>query len=100
MTHSFPTRPSSDLFAAMSAAMVGIPRGKLQGDPARIAMLPTEEIVSNLQGLAYVIDREELPDDESFSEFWTASKGNPHRMASRQVRFQIYFEAITGKSTY
>ncbi|WP_273453264.1 DUF262 domain-containing protein [Nevskia ramosa] len=86
------------LFAATAAAEIGIPKGKLAEVPAVAALLHGEQIVSNLQELAHVIDRDDIPDDDEQADFWRASKGNAHRMASRQIRFPAYYEALTGKA--
>jgi hypothetical protein len=83
------------LFAALAYALVGIPKGDLGDElPSRTnrALSDLEMVRENLRTLAAVLDAETPP--SKFREFWAASKTTTHRIASRRVRFPIYWKAL------
>ena len=69
------------LFAALAHALLGI-----------LSISATE----NLQELAAIIDSDTPP--PTIPEFWTASKATTHRIASRRVRFPIYYKALVSQT--
>ena len=82
------------LFAALAHAKVGIPQGELdEGLPARRRALADVEIAKeNLLKLAAIIDLDDEPDQ--FADFWRASSSSTQRIASRRIRFPVYFDAL------
>jgi hypothetical protein len=83
------------LFAAVAHALFGIPRGDM------INTMPEQkpEVLSNIQTardnllkLAAILDSELPPDD--YSAFWAASRSSTQRIASREVRFPVYYQAL------
>ncbi len=84
------------LFAACAAMIVGIPEGKIEFATQPGALAPAETVVDNLLYLSAIIDLDEPPAQQSMSAFWSASKANAHRVASRKIRFPIYVQALTG----
>lgn len=85
------------LFAAVAHALGGIPDG-LVGDlmPARdnSALSNIEVAVENIRKLASIIEQEEPPEDKAFLDFWKVSLGTTQRIASRRVRFPMYYKAL------
>ncbi len=83
------------LFAALTHALRGIPTGEMDDDfPERQqATLSNIDIVrDNLLKLASIMDAEEEPTD--FEEFWRASRSSTQRIASRRIRFPMYYVAL------
>ena len=83
------------LFAALAYALVGVPQGQLSILPERNAksLSDKQAVISNLRELAAVIDADEAP--PQFNEFWRASKSSTQRLASRRVRFPVYYKALS-----
>ncbi len=84
------------LFAAMSHALFGVPEGDLNADemPERdqSALSDLAVVQSNLQQLAAVIDADEpVP---GFEDFYRASQSSTQRIASRRIRFPMFYRAL------
>jgi hypothetical protein len=84
------------LVAAVSHAMYGIPTGDLKEEemPER-----TDDVLSdvflikkNLEYLNYILELENPT--EAWSAFWRNSKSSTQRIASRRVRFPIFYRAL------
>ncbi len=83
------------LFAAVAHARIGIPPGDLGAllpprDPA--ALSNTGSASENLARLADVLRTDEPP--PQWEAFWRASKTTTQRIASRRIRFPIYWRAL------
>lgn len=86
------------LFAALAHAFVSIPPGEM-GDlmPKRSQEAPSDLAIAqgNLRQLAAVIDADgPVP---GFEEFYRASKSSTQRIASRRVRFPVFYRALLPK---
>lgn len=83
------------LFAALAHALVGIPPGEMADRmPKRRedALSDIGGALANLERLEDVVGADE-PERE-FKEFWLASAGTTQRIASRKVRFPVYYRAL------
>jgi Protein of unknown function DUF262 len=82
------------LFAALAHALVGLPTGELSTLPERTKQVLGDQrkLLANLLQLASVIDADEPP--REFSAFWRASKASTQRIASRRVRFPVFYRAL------
>lgn len=84
------------LFAALAHALHGIPSGGMDEDqmPSRIPEALDDLAVTqgNLLQLAAVIDAEDPV--RGFEEFYRASKASTQRIASRRVRFPVFYRAL------
>ncbi len=82
------------LFAALAHALVGISTGELSDLPSRTKEVLADHtmVIANLQQLAAVIDADEPL--REFTTFWRASKASTQRIASRRVRFPLYYRAL------
>ena len=83
------------LFAAVAHAMIGLPPGDLGGllpprDPA--ALTNVGLALENLARLADVLRTDEPP--APWEAFWRASKTTTQRIASRRLRFPVYWQAL------
>ena len=83
------------LFAAIAHARFGIPAGRM-GDvmPERDgrALTQLNVVKDNLSLLGSVVDLDETEPD--LRQFGRASRGTTHRMASRRVRFSMFYRAL------
>lgn len=84
------------LFAACAAMLVGIPAGKVEIATHPGPLAPVGTIVDNLLYLSAIMDLDEPPAQQSMAAFWSASKANAHRIASRKIRLPMYVQALTG----
>ena len=84
------------LFAAVTHAKHGIPRGDLkEGEmPVRNenAFENLDYARSNLLKLAAVIDSEHPP--SGLEDFWKASRSSTQRISSRRIRFPVYYKSL------
>lgn len=84
------------LFSAVAHALAGIPEGDLKEEemPERDGTILSDLnlVRANLMKLASVMDADEPP--SGFEDFWRASKSSTQRIASRRVRFPLYFAAL------
>lgn len=85
------------LFAALAHRLKGIPQGDIEGDmPAGdVGLGDQQTIEANLTSLAAALEEEKPPN--RFAQFVTRSSTTTHRIASRQVRFRIFYEALGGQ---
>jgi len=84
------------LFAALAHLLVGIPQGDLdQPLPERSAgeLSNLGMAQRNLLVLAEIVGSDEP--SEGFSAFWRASKSSTQRIASRRIRFPVYWAALS-----
>lgn len=83
------------LFAAVAHALIGIPVGEMQSEmPVRSGEMLRD--VGQAQENLATLDRllsAEAPEREFFA-FWTASMSSTQRIASRKMRFPVYFRAL------
>jgi len=82
------------LFAAIAHALFGIPKGELDSLPDRPDNLLNDLHASrnNLAQINSVIGSDEpVP---GYEGFWTASKSSTQRIASRKMRFPLFFDAL------
>jgi len=82
------------LFAALAHRLVGIPQGGVDGDmPAGKTGLGDQQTVeANLTSLAAALEEEQPP--ARFAQFVARSSTTTQRIASRQVRFRMFYEAL------
>jgi len=83
------------LFAAVAHVMIGIPHGAMGSNmPERndLALTDFEAARLKLLELASIIDNEEPK--VGYEDFWRASKSSTQRIASRRVRFPVYYDAL------
>jgi hypothetical protein len=83
------------LFAASAHALLGIPAGELNGSyPQRdpLALSDPGQAVDNLALIADVLRAEEPT--PGWDGFWRTSKTTTQRIASRRVRFPVYWRAL------
>ncbi len=83
------------LFAAIAHALHGIPEGDM--GKAMPALRKRSEInlnlaKENISKLSAVIEGEEP--EKPYKQFWLASKGTTHRIASRKERFPMIYKAL------
>lgn len=83
------------LFAAVAHALVGISSGDMgaqmpERDPRALSDMDTALV--NLTRLEGVISQDEP--ERKFREFWLASSGTTQRIASRRIRFPVYYQAL------
>jgi hypothetical protein len=84
------------LFAAVAYGLVDIPVGKMEEhmpivDPRALSDLSITK--DNIIKLGNIIESDEPPADKFF-EFWKASRGSTQRIASRRVRFPMFYRAL------
>lgn len=82
------------LSAAISHALFGIPKGEIEALPARSGneLSNLQQTRNNLAQLNSVIAADEpVP---GYEAFWTASKSSTQRIASRKIRFPLFFNAL------
>lgn len=86
------------LFAAVAHALIGIPQGDM-GDqmperrPDALADIGT--VLLNLEKLENIVGLDEVEEaDREFRTFWIASTGTTQRIASRKIRFPMYYRAL------
>jgi hypothetical protein len=84
------------LFAAVAHALVGIPKGQIEGsmpqhhsDALSNIRMATENIIT----LSAVIESD-TPPNGRYLDFWTASKSSTTRISSRSIRFPMYYLAL------
>lgn len=84
------------LFAAVAHALHGIPQGELDSLPERSnTVLSNIDIaVQNVSKLSDIIEINDISRDNSFLDFWRASSTSTQRIASRKIRFPIYYRAL------
>jgi hypothetical protein len=84
------------LFAASAHALDGIPKGDLEVLPA--SEPPADQLVveTSLYQIADVIASDEPP--KAAVPFWTASTSSTQRIASRRIRFPVYWAAVHGEA--
>jgi hypothetical protein len=85
------------LFAATAHGLFGLEKGDCSKPlPSRENML-SEPVtnVSNLLKLATIIESEDQP--EEYQDFWKASSSTTHRIASREIRFGLFCNALKPK---
>lgn len=86
------------LFAGLAHALEGIPLGDMgeqmpQRDPAALTDIAMPS--ANLRTLEEIIDLEIYDlEDTRFLDFWRTSSGTTQRIASRKVRFPVYYRAL------
>ena len=82
------------LFAALAHALKGIPQGELEALPDRdpLALTDLQICRDNLAEIGSVIASAEPVG--GFEEFWTASRSSTQRIASREKRFPLYYQAL------
>ena len=83
------------LFAALAHALYGIPSGDMQEQmPNRIPETLNDLAATqgNLLQLAAVIDADDPV--RGFEEFYRASKSSTQRIASRRIRFPVFYRAL------
>jgi len=83
------------LFAAVAHALVGIPNGEMgERMPQRNQNALTDLAIArqNLSTLNTVLEGDEP--DGALKEFWNASSATTHRIASRRVRFPVFYRAL------
>lgn len=90
------------LFSALAHARHGIPLGDLGavGDPDAVelpdrgkgVLTDLETTSNNLLILASVIDSDDPP--PGYEDFWKASKSSTQRIASRKIRFPVFYRAL------
>lgn len=85
------------LFAAVAHAVSGIPAGDFGGTgfPAREENILSDLGVAlqNIERIGEVIEEAEgVP--SAWNSFWRASRSNTHRIASRRVRFPVFYKAL------
>ncbi|MFZ3078236.1 MAG: DUF262 domain-containing protein [Bellilinea sp.] len=84
------------LFAALAHAIKGIPSGDIKPQDMPIrgdGVLSDIRIAqSNLLKLAAIIESEEP--NPGFEEFWKASRSSTQRIASRSIRFPVFYQAL------
>lgn len=82
-------------FAAVAHAIFGIPDGAMRDKmPERddTALSDLEAARTQLMELAAVIDSDDpVP---GYEDFWRASKGSTQRIASRRIRFPVFYRAL------
>jgi hypothetical protein len=82
-------------FAAVALALFDIPEGAMGNKmPKRnkAALSDLEDARTRLMELAAVIDSDEpVP---GYEDFWRASKGSTQRIASRRIRFPVFYKAL------
>lgn len=85
------------LFAAVAHALAGIPPGDIGNEmPTRDrALTALDTAKEKLSYLDAVIAADEPQGD--FRSFWRASKASTQRIASRRVRFPVFFRALVPK---
>lgn len=88
------------LYAAVAHALFGIPEGRMGGfmpqrDSSALDSIPV--VIENVSKLSSIIEQEEPPDEKEFLDFWKASSGTTQRIASRKVRFPLYYRALIPK---
>ncbi len=82
------------LFAAVAHSMVGIPKGSLDILPDRKPVSADINLAADrLWELGAIISSSEEP--ETHKDFWRASRATTQRVASRKLRFQPIYDAIT-----
>lgn len=85
------------LFAATAHALFGIPAGQMnslmpQRDPSALSDITLA--VENIRKLSSIIELDEPPEDREFLNFWRASSRTTQRIASRKIRFPLYYKAL------
>jgi Protein of unknown function DUF262 len=82
------------LFAACAHVIHGVPQGALQQLPDRRDFhSDLNEVRDRLRTLSEVIEsNDEAPSQQAF---WRASRASTQRIASRRVRFPVYYRALT-----
>jgi hypothetical protein len=83
------------LFAATAHSLFGIPSGEIERLPERKPLVGESEAAEALFKIADVLSTDEPP--KGAAAFWTASSSSTQRIASRRVRFPVYFNAVTGQ---
>lgn len=85
------------LFAALAHRLRGIPQGDIEGDmPAgNVGLGDQQTVEANLTNLAAALEEEEPP--VRFTQFVTRSSATTQRIASRQVRFRMFYQALGGQ---
>lgn len=85
------------LFAALAHRLRGIPQGGVEGDmPAgNVGLGDQQTVEANLTSLAAALEEEQPP--VRFSQFVARSSTTTQRIASRQVRFRMFYEALGGQ---
>ena len=83
------------VFAALAHALFGIPKGEMgEAMPLRSSLALSDLSVArnNLLTLASIIESDDpVP---GYNDFWIASKGQTIRIASRRVRFPVFYRAL------
>ncbi len=89
------------LFAAVTHALIGIPKGDIEKDrkttmPARVsgALSDLSRVTANTQVLSDVMDQDPREVDPRFGPFKTASGGTTQRIVSRRIRFLKLYQAL------
>jgi len=87
------------LFAAIMHALNGIPAGQLSPLPKRgNALQDIDLVLSNLDTLNQLLSYHDTPSEERFRAFYIASEATTQRIQSRNVRFQIVYQALLPQS--
>ena len=82
------------LLAGMAHSVVGIPQGKLDALPPRQALISDKNALADrLADISTIIEAKSEP--ETLKAFWNASKSSTQRIASRKVRFPVYYSLLT-----
>jgi len=85
------------LFAATAHALFGIPEGQMKDlMPRRDSSALSDPIIAieNIRKLSDIIEQDEPPEEREFLDFWKASSATTQRIASRKVRFPVYYKAL------
>jgi len=88
------------LFAAVAHAMFGIPNGQVGASMPKQDKKALSDIsiaIENIRKLSNIIEQDEPPEEKEFMDFWKASSGTTQRIASRKIRFPIYYRALLPK---
>jgi hypothetical protein len=85
------------LFAALAHRLRGIPQGDVEGKMPRgnVGLGDQQTVEANLTSLAAALEEVEPP--VRFAQFVTRSSTTTQRIASRQVRFRVFYEALGGQ---
>jgi hypothetical protein len=83
------------LFAAVAHALVGIPEGEMIGQMPRrgnAALTDLAVVSQNLATINTILESDEP--DGAMKDFWKASSSSTQRIASRKIRFPVYYRAL------
>ena len=86
----------------LASILVGIPKNKHAAAVTRYKATDIEGGLDHareqLFQLGSIIDSDSQP-PKKFVQFWKASRSTTHRISSREIRFPIFVQALTPKSS-